>query len=175
MAKDKQGLSVRGDWGGMGVWEGGGHGGRVWEGVQDGAWQDRGASAGRRGLGMQTILPRNECKGADIDLLATRAHQGVPSTQSLDQANVFLRAHGHHVKLGKVHAKGLIHKRESYLAGKLAASAAACTSMVRAMSAPVYVEKIHSPYKELTSGPSSLVGSLQQVSNQSACDILAAT
>ncbi len=56
------------------------------------------------GGGLQTILSRIECKGAGYHLLATGAHQGVPSTYSLDQANVFLRAHGHHVKLSQVHA-----------------------------------------------------------------------
>ena len=59
----------------------------------------------------------------------------------------------------------ILHSRHNAdLAGKSAASAAAWTSRVRSISASVYVEKIHSPYSELTSGPSSFVGSLQYTS-----------
>lgn len=46
----------------------------------------------------------------------------------------------------------------AYLAGNLAASAAACTSMVRSKSAAVYDEKMQSPYKKAESGPYVCVG-----------------
>ncbi len=87
----------------MPVWGGGRGGGRI--------CLEGGSSPGR---GRAT---RNECKGAENDLLATGAHQGVPSPYSLDQANVFLRAYGHHVKLSEVHAQGLIHNYSRVVPG----------------------------------------------------------